>query len=288
MILAVDVSFWCAQIPAPWSWAPRLYPGIWAAMAVIVVPYLLSQRRRSASGKPNDDRRRRTTFFLLGALVLWMATDWPIGLLGASYLASAHMLQYLMYGLIAAPLMLLGTPEWMARRLLSRLRAYQLALRLSRPLVAGIVYNVVLIVTHAPVTTDLLRSNQAGSFVMDVAWILSGFVLWLPICSPLPEHTRRGYGVKMTYLFLAANIVPVLPASFLTFSDFPLYEIYELAPRVFGLEAGTDQAMAGLIMKVGSIPIIWGTLLAMMMRWARDEGVPGLADEAEVQTRGAL
>ncbi len=288
MILAVDISFWCAQIAAPWSWAPRLYPGIWAAMAAIVVPYLLAQRRRSASGKPNDDRRQRTFRFLLGALVLWMATDWPIGLLGASYLASAHMLQYLMYGLIAAPLMLLGIPEWMARRLLSRLRAYQLALRLSRPLVAGIVYNVVLIVTHAPVTTDFLRSNQAGSFVMDVVWVLSGFVLWLPICSPLPEHTRRGYGVKMAYLFLAANIVPVLPASFRTFSDFPLYEIYELAPRVFGLEAGTDQAMAGLIMKVGSIPFIWGTLLVMMTRWAREEGVPGMADEARAQARGAL
>jgi putative membrane protein len=276
MILAVDVSFWCSTVAAPFTWTPRLYPGIWAAIAVLVVPYLVAQRRRSRSGAPNGDRRQRTVRYLAGALVVWLATDWPIGLLGASYLASAHMLQYLLYGLVAAPLLLLGTPEWMARRFLSRIHGYQMALRLSRPLVAGIVYNVVLIVTHAPATTDLLRANQLGSAAMDVAWLLAGLVLWLPICSPLPEHTRRGYGAKMAYLFIAATIVPVFPASFLTFSEFPLYEIYELAPRVFGLEAGTDQAMAGLIMKVGSIPVIWGTLLVMMMRWARDEGVPGL------------
>lgn len=287
MLFAVDVSFWCSTIAEPFTWAPRLYPGIWVAMLALVVPYLVAQRNRSRSGAPNPDRRQRTTRYLAGVVVVWLATDWPIGLLGASYLASAHMVQYLLYGLVAAPLLLLGTPEWMARRLLSRIRAYRTVLTLSRPLVAGVIYNVVLIVTHAPATTDVLRTNQAGSAIMDVAWLLSGLVLWLPICSPLPEHTRRGYGAKMAYLFVAATIVPVFPASFLTFSEFPLYEIYELAPRVFGLEAGTDQAMAGLIMKVGSIPIIWGTLLAMMMRWARDEGVPGLGADDVAAPRSA-
>ncbi|MEM9034801.1 MAG: cytochrome c oxidase assembly protein [Actinomycetota bacterium] len=281
MLLAVDISFWCSTIAEPFTWTPRLYPGIWAAMLALAVPYLVAQHRRSRSGAPNGDRRRRTFRYLSGVLVVWLATDWPIGLLGASYLASAHMLQYLLYGLVAAPLMLLGVPEWMARQLLSKLRAYRAVLWLARPLTAGIVYNVVLVLTHAPATTDVLRANQAGSAVMDVAWLLSGLILWLPICSPLPEHTRKSYGAKMAYLFIAATIVPVFPASFLTFSEFPLYEIYELAPRVFGLEAGTDQAMAGLIMKVGSIPVIWGTLLVMMMRWARDEGVPGLGADDE-------
>lgn len=274
--LAVDVSFWCASVAAPWEWAPRLYPGIWAAMAALIVPWVLATRAHRRAVPDERPVRHHGRYFAGGMVVLWLATDWPLGLLGASYLASAHMLQYLMYVLGAAPLLLLGTPEWMARRLLSRLRAYGLASHLARPLTAGIVYNVVLVATHAPVATDLLRANEFGSFLMDAVWLLSGLILWLPILSPLPEHSDRGYGQKMIYLFLAATVVPVFPASFLTFSEFPLYETYELAPRVFdGLTAGDDQAMAGLVMKVGSIPVIWATLLAMMNRWARAEGVPG-------------
>ncbi len=38
-----------------------------------------------------------------------------MGTLGAGYLASVHMAQYLLYTLVAAPLLMLGTPEWMVR-----------------------------------------------------------------------------------------------------------------------------------------------------------------------------
>ncbi len=280
MVLAVDVSFWCSSIAEPWSWDLRLYPGIWVAVAALAVPYLLAVRRRARTAGPDAGRPRQVALFLAGVAAFWVATDWPVGLLGASYLASAHMIQYLLYGMVAAPLLLLGTPEWMARRVLSRLRAYRAVSWLARPLVAGVTYNVVLVATHAPVTTDLLRATQFGSFVMDALWLASGVVLWLPIISPLPEHVRHGYGAKMAYLFVAATVIPVFPASFLTFSEFPLYSTFELAPRVLGIEAGQDQAGAGLVMKIGSIPVIWGTLLAMMIRWAREEGTPGLGADA--------
>lgn len=274
-ILAVDVAFWCSSITSNWTWDVRLYPGVWLFVGLLAGSYLLAQGRRSRSGAPNPQRRRHTAQFLAGVAGFWVASDWPIGLLGASYLSSAHMLQYLLYSLVAAPLLLLGTPEWMARRILGRLRLYRAGLVAARPLVAGVFYNLVLLVTMAPATTDTLRAYQVGSFAMDIVWLLAGFVLWLPIVSPLPEHRRLGYGAKMAYLFVAATVVPVLPASFLTFSEFPLYSTYELAPRVFtGLSAGADQAAAGLVMKIGSIPIIWGTLLVMMVRWGEAEGVP--------------
>ncbi len=35
--------------------------------------------------------------------------------LGEQYLFSVHMTQHLVYSIIAAPLLLLGTPTWMAR-----------------------------------------------------------------------------------------------------------------------------------------------------------------------------
>ena len=268
------MQFWCSTIEVPWTWQFRAYPGIWAVVVLISLPYLIAMRRRQG---PNPDAGNKIRFYIAGVLAFWIATDWPLGLLGASYLASAHMAQYLIYTMVAAPLMLLGIPEWMARQVLGKIRIYRLVLRLARPVTAGVVFNLTLIFTHSPWTVTVLRSNQFGSFIMDVIWLLSGLVLWMPILSPLPEMTKSSYPAKMVYLFLAAGVVPAVPGGFLTFASFPLYSTYELAPRVHNLGAATDQQIAGLVMKLGGIPVVWGTMLAMMSNWMsqpRDRTAP--------------
>lgn len=264
------MRFWCSKLLEPWSWEFRAYPGVWLAVAALVLPYLVAQHRRRG---PNPDRARRTAAWLAGSAILWVASDWPLGLLGASYLASAHMVQYMLYTLAAAPLLLLGTPEWMARRVLSRLRLYRLVRRFSHPLVAALVFNLLLVLTHSPFVVDRFRASELGSFGMDVVWLLSGLVLWLPIVAPLPELRQSSRPVKMAYLFLAAGVVPAIPGGFLTFASYPLYATYELAPRVGGIPADVDQQMAGLIMKLGGIPIVWGVILGQMVLWANEAGV---------------
>ena len=263
------MTWWCVTITETWSWSFRAYPGIWLSVAVLVTPYLLAMHRRSG---PNPRRSRHTVLFLAGVAVYWIATDWPLGTLGAGYLASAHMVQYLLYSLGAAPLILLGMPEWMARRLVGKLRIYRAVRVLSRPLAAGLIFNAVLLATHAPLTVDALRSNQFGSFALDATWLLAGLLLWMPIISPMPELRPASYGTRMVYLFLAAQVIPMIPGGFLTFSQFPLYSTYELAPRIGGFSAGHDQALAGALMKVGGVPVVWGTMFALMVKWARSEG----------------
>ncbi len=263
------MRFWCATIDEPWTWQFKAYPGIWAVVLLLSLPYLIAVKRRRDRGIEAPDQARRTRFYFGGVLAFWLATDWPLGLLGASYLASAHMAQFMIYTLVAAPLMLLGLPEWMARQVLGKLRIYRLVTRVSKPLFAGLMFNGLLLFTHAPWTVDVLRSSQWGSFVMDMVWLAMGFLLWAPIISPLPEMTSAAPPVKVGYIFLAAGVVPMVPAGFLTFAPFPLYSTYELAPRFYGLAATTDQQIAGLIMKIGGIPVVWGTMLALMIIWMR-------------------
>jgi putative membrane protein len=170
----------------------------------------------------------------------------------------------------AAPLLVLGLPEWMLRRALSRLRAYRLLRLLAQPLVAGVLFNVVLVATHAPLTVDTLRTNQAGSFLLDVAWLASALLLWLPVCGPLDE-LKPSYPARGVYLFLAAGLVPMVPGGFLTFAEAPLYAVYELAPRIGGFEALDDQQAAGAIMKVGNLPLLWPVLAGLFLRWAAQD-----------------
>jgi putative membrane protein len=267
------MTWWCSATKVPWDWAPRTYPGVWAAMALLLTMYVAGRRRSAGVGRSPDDARRLWAF-VGGWVVLWLASDWPIATLGAGYLAWAHMVQYLLYTLVAAPLLVLGLPEPMLRHWLAYTHTYRLVRAACRPIVAAVLFNVVLVATHAPLTVDILRSNQLGSFVLDAAWLMSGLVLWLPICGPLDE-LRPGYASRAVLLFLAAGVVPMIPGGFLTFAANPLYATYELAPRVGGIDALADQQLAGALMKVGSIPLIWPVIGALFVRWSREGQAPG-------------
>lgn len=267
----MNISWWCTTLTEPWSWTFRAYPGIWLLVALLAGGYAFAIRRnRSIEGHST----RQTLFFAGGLLVFWLASDWPLGTLGAGYLASAHMTQYVLYVLVAAPLLWLGTPEWMARRVLSTLGIYRAGRSLRRfPLLMGVVFNLTLVLTHTPIAVDSLRSSQFGSFAMDAVWLLSGLALWAPIVGSISEFRARSYPARMLYLFFTTGIVTIIPASFLTFAELPLYETYELAPRVFGLTSVDDQQIAGLIMKLSAVPIVWPVLAGMMYRWATQERV---------------
>jgi len=266
------VTWWCAATRVPWSWTPRAYPGVWLFVVGLAVAAVLVVRR---SGVAPTARQRAAGWGGLAAL--WIATDWPVGTLGSGYLASAHMLQYYLYTFVAAPLLVLSVPERLARRALVRGRRPGLRRELyraaARPVTAAIIANLVLVATHAPLTVDVLRASQLGSFALDVVWLVGGVCLWLPVCGPLPE-VRPSYPVRCVYLFLAAGLVPMVPGGFLTFADFPLYGLYELAPRVGAIDPIADQQLAGALMKVGSLPLIWPVIGAMFWRWARPSPAP--------------
>ena len=262
------MQFWCSASTEPWSWTPTPYVGVWLVMAVLVGWYVRAWRRKRPDRPLTDVERRQPWWFALGALMLWIATDWPVGALGAGYLASVHMLQFMIYTLGAAPLLLMGLPEWFFER--ARQRRWWAAVRqLSRPIVAGLLFNVVLLSTHAPIVVDTLRVSQVGSFFMDVVWVVSGLILWLPLLNPDASLRHRSMAVRAVYLFLASGALPMLPGAFLVFAPGPLYRVFELAPPVFDISAANDQQMAGLIMKVGNIPILWPVLLVLFVRWSR-------------------
>jgi putative membrane protein len=101
--------------------------------------------------------------------------------------------------------------------------------------------------------------------------VLSGLLLWLPIISPLPELRHPSVPVKCVYLFLASGALPMMPGGILTFAEFPLYATYELAPRVWGIDATTDQQGAGILMKIGNLPVVWTVIFVMFGRWALRE-----------------
>jgi putative membrane protein len=75
----------------------------------------------------------------------------------------------------------------------------------------------------------------------------------------------------MLYLF-GSTVLPTIPAAFITFANYPLYRLYELAPPVAQISAHTDQQTAGIIMKLGADPMIWLAMGIIFFRWSSAEG----------------
>ena len=259
------MQWWCSAQSRAWEWTWQAYPGVWLFVGAIAAAYVLILRRVG----PDAGSRRDRVAFASGLLALWAALDWPIGALGAGYLASVHMLQYLLIVLVAPPLLLLGVPS-AAYEGLRRRAPDGLLGPITHPLVTLAVFGVVVYWTHLPGVVDVLMASQAGSFVIDLAWLLAGLLFWWPVVAPVPARPGFPDGLKMGYLFLA-TLINTLPYAFLTFGELPFYGLYELAPPVSGITTRQDQQIAGLLMRMGGGLVLWTAITILFFRWFREE-----------------
>jgi putative membrane protein len=261
--VAADVAF-----PA---WAP--HPDVWLLIAAIAVGYAVALRRLGPRLAPTGTQvatRFQIATFSGGLCALWLASDWPIHDLGERYFFSIHMVQHTVYAIVAAPLLLMGTPTWLARWLLTPRWLLHCVRFASRLIPATIIFNFVIIVTHTPGVVNLSLNHALVHFSVHALIVVSSLIVWMPILSPLPEVPRLQPLVKMLYLFLQ-TVIPTVPASFLTFGDTPLFHYYEHVPRLWNLSALDDMRLAGLIMKVLVGFSISITIAIIFFRWYNAE-----------------
>lgn len=275
------------------GWHPHL--DVWVVLALVEIGYfaalrILGPRHLERGEKPAS--RRQVLCFSLGVATLWIAGDWPMHDVAEGYLYSAHMVQHMLITLVAPPLLLLGTPAWLARSLLRPRPLMAVMRQITRPLPALLIFNFVLVISHWPFVVEMTVRQEPAHFAAHLVLLASAILMWWPVLSPLAELPRISYPAQMFYLFLQ-SIVPTVPASFLTFGSQPLYSIYETFPRLWGISALADQRMAGLIMKIigGAILWVWITLLFFKWHSAEESGRPDVLEwqrlERELNRVGA-
>jgi putative membrane protein len=140
----------------------------------------------------------------------------------------------------------------------------------TRPLIALVTFNAVIVVTHWPVLVNAAVTSEPTHLGLHVVLVGAALMMWWPVVDPLPEFARLQPPGKMLYLFLQ-SIVPTVPASFLTFADSPLYAAYVEAPRLWGLSPVTDQMIAGLIMKIVGGLLLWFAIAFLFFKWYASE-----------------
>ena len=254
-----------AHHPGDTVWRFVAHPDVWLMVVLLVGGYFLALRYLVPVEHSDEPARpMQKLAFLMGVAVLWIGADWPMHELSEDYLFSAHMVQHTLFSLVAAPLVLLGLPAWLTRKIVAPV--FPVVRFLTRPLIALVIFNTVIVITHWPTLVNAAVGSELMHFGLHVVLVSSALLMWWPVVDPLPELKRLQPPSKMLYLFLQ-SIVPTVPASFLTFADTPLYSAYVEAPRLWGISAVTDQMVAGLIMKIVGGLLLWLVIAFLFFRW---------------------
>jgi putative membrane protein len=247
-------------------WHP--HPDVWLLVVLLGGGYAFALKRIGPSKVHPIERaatRQQIAFFASGLFVLWLGADYPIHDIAESRLYSVHMVQHMLFTLVAPPLLMIGTPDWLWRVVLGR-RGIAVLRQISRPLIALVLFNTAIVVTHIPNLVTLSSRSEPFHFAAHTVLFSTAVVMWMPVVNPLIELPKLTYPARMFYLFLQ-SLVPTVPASFLTFGHSVLYHVYEGFPRMFGIDPITDQRAAGLIMKLVGGLILWSVIAFYFFKW---------------------
>jgi putative membrane protein len=264
-------------------WRYQPHPEVWLIIAVIIgfgywVIHVLGPKA-VPDGEPVVTRHQKI-YFVAAVGLLWVSSDWPLHDISEEYLYGAHMIQHMLITLVVPPLFLLAVPEWLARLIVSTDGTSGVWVRrLTRPVVAAVLFNVLIVVTHLKPVVNFSIENGVFHYVVHLSVFSAALLMWMPVVSPLPELRASPPG-QMIFLFLN-SVLPTVPGAFLTVADNPLYRVYNHDVRLWGISAVADQQAAGLIMKLGGGFYIWAWIAFLFFRWAnRDDSTlrPGDAD----------
>jgi putative membrane protein len=251
----------------PWPLDPTVYLGL----ALLYVGHAWLARGA------DDFERRHSLYFGLGLITIWAALESPIDTIADHYLDSVHMLQHVLLGFVAPPLLLLGLSPSMVGKVV-RFPGVRM---LTEPIPAQLIAGAVMIAWHVPPLYDATLYSEPLHVTEHMTFIAAGVLLYWPMVRATAAHSRwqMSPGAKLLYI-LVATLPQDAVALALIFSRVPFYEYYTHAPRlVASLTPLIDQTVAGAALMIFGKATMVVAALAIMIEWFEEDR---RADEASV------
>ena len=213
--------------------------------------------------------RIASLYFGLGLFCIWLALETPIDTISDHYLDSAHMLQHVLLGVIAPPLLLLGLNREMAG-VLVRVPGVR---AITEPVPAQVVSAAVMLLWHLPPLYDAALYFEPLHVVEHIAFIGGGVVFWWPVVDATSAHChwQMSPWARLLYLFIGTFPQDAVALA-LQFSRTPFYEFYVRAPRIVpGLDPVNDQTAAGAILMAFGKTSYVIAVVVIFLRWFNRE-----------------
>ena len=272
-----------------WSFDPFII-----LVAVVVAWHETGLARLARRSRPERTRERRirSLWFYSGLLVLLIAVASPVDYWSDSYFM-VHMVQHLLLMFAAPSLVVAGAP---GQPLLDALpgRSGQAVTRevlaggwsrplravwrfLTEPVVAVVLFNLVMVAWHIPAAFDLAQNNQlVHIWVMHASFFLAGMLFWLQFI-PSPPFRSRMPLLGRAAALLATNVVMIFIAMTLSiFASHSVYPVYDHVPGVT-LPPFADQQIGAAILWVCGDFWALPTMIVTIRKLLNDETGVGTA-----------
>jgi putative membrane protein len=245
----------------------------WTFSLPILIPigaycwfYLRRFREVRRTSGPRGAGARQLAAFIASLIVILVALVSPLDGLGEDYLFSAHMVQHLLLGDIAPLLMLLALSRVIMRPLTRRLQSVERALGpLAHPASALVLWLGLVYLWHVPALYDAALEHPALHALQHVSFFTAGVLVWWPLIQPVPMRNRLSGMWTFGYIG-AAKLGLASLGLFLTWTSTVAYTYYEHVPRIWGLNAITDQNVGGAIMMVEQSVLLVSVLAVLFAR----------------------
>jgi putative membrane protein len=264
--------------PTGWLWSDwNIEPTIAIGVLALITGYLFITRTSPFSPQKAS--------FIAGAVVLFVALGPPLDDWSDHYLLLAHMVQHLLLIMLAAPLLLYGTPASLLEPLTRNRISNAIGYWLTRPVIAYAVANAVFVLWHVPMFYEMALRSQPAHVFEHATMLGTALLAWWPTLGPLPQWPRLALPLHSLYYF-AMTLPGTAVGAFITFADPGLYAPYDTAQRIFGIDLATDQQAAGLLMWVALGTIYLLLITFSFFRWvSREEAADR---EAAAQTASTV
>jgi putative membrane protein len=245
-----------------------LAPGPIVICLVLTVGYIVRWRRVRAAGSTRGATWGRLLAWLGGVLCIVAALISPIDTL-ADQVFAMHMLQHVLLLDFAPILMIVGLSKVLLRPIARQVLDIERALGpIAHPAFAVALYVGFMWLWHVPAMYDAALNHSAVHVLEHTCFLTAGFLYWWHLLSPVRSRSMTGL-TPVAYMASTKVLVGLL-GIFLTFAPDAIYSFYENAPRVWGLNPGDDQALAGAIMAIEQ-SVVMGIALAYLFVRALDE-----------------
>jgi cytochrome c oxidase assembly factor CtaG len=265
--------FGLSAVVTQWQFAPIVSASVAVAAALYAWGMVRVARRHPA----RPWLAWRAAMFGGGLAVIVIATQSGIG----SYddvLFWDHMVQHLMLIMVAPPLLIAGQPitlllhasrnplhTWVKKVLRSRAASF-----LTWPVFGAAVYTAAIVGAHLTGLANLVERNQTVHNLEHAAFLVIGYLFFLPIIGQEPIRWKLSYPIRFVILVL------IMPVD--TFTGLVLGYGSASSP---GVTSGPRPAWApspvqdlhtgGAVMWVAGDCIMFALMMIVFMMWATDE-----------------
>ncbi|OBZ13651.1 MULTISPECIES: cytochrome c oxidase assembly factor CtaG [Bacillales] len=272
-------------------WTPMFLFGM--AAIVILYFYLIGPWREKNAPQAPAATRLQKVMFVSAAVMFYLVHGGPFNLLG-HLMFTFHMINMSVSYLIVPPLVLLGVPSFLWKKMFS-VPFWKKFSFMMHPVICLVLFNVLFSVYHIPIVHDYVMTHFAVHRLYYLVLLVTSFMMWWQIAVPVPEWARLTDLKRMAYVF--ANGMLLTPAcALIIFAKTSMYAIYSdpnvwvtamgycvsgdpsrllesfSGPQFFNImDVVEDQQLGGIVMKFVQ-EIMYGIILAYIFRqWFKRE-----------------